>query len=568
MEKTRMNRSKAFEKPLLFAVIILHILVSAVIGFNKQYLFTDEVYTYGLANSEEYSFIDPGKNPTLLNWTDGEFFKTYLQYDESTPFSFHAAFVNQANDVHPPLYYCLIHIVSFFLRNMGYSPIPGIVLNLLCIPFIDLLLYYIAKYFLGGNQGGALAVVVLWAFSASGLSNVIFIRMYWLMTLEILAVVAFHIWTIQNKWVELVPVTEKITPTRRLRCVTLYVMLVLLVACGGLTHYYFYFFTAILGLCVCIYLLSCEKIRLLLAYGSALWLGVFLALAIFPATYQHIFGYRGDYTTKHIGGFSAEKFRSYWGFIDQSLLGGCFWILLVICVIAILWHIVKPAVHSCSFEKGSFCVKFCFRHTMWDKSFSLYVTPQKWLLAFVVIAVAGFCYVAIQGSDITSSRYIYPIFPLLALFLVVLLQKALFNIRGKSAILCVAALALPILSIKAYGIDWLYADFDRKNPNVEKLTGMDCVIICKDDAWVNVLQAINVYVNMDEVRCVYASDIGNIGDVVAERNTDDPLCIAFYSNAMYSEDERLAYLDEILEKTPYEQYIKVYDYNTVIYQLS
>lgn len=569
MERVLQNRQKTVEKLLLLVVIFLHILVGAVIGFNRHYLFTDEIYTYGLANSEEYSFIDPGKNPTLLDWTSGDFFKSYLQYDDSKPFSFHATFVNQANDVHPPFYYCLIHIVCFFLKNMGYSPIPGIVLNLLCIPFIDILLYYIGKYFLKGSWKYALAVLVLWAFSASGLSNLIFIRMYWLMTLEILAVVAFHVWVVQNKWICLDFTVETGGVVTKQRNIGLYVLLVLIIACGGLTHYYFYFFAASLGLCICLYLLLCKKVRIFIAYGSALWAGVLLALVVFPATRYHIFGYRGDYATKNIGGFTADKFRTYFGYVNQSLLGGCFWLLLAVFIVTILWRFIfSPALSEYSFENGTFSAKFCFTHTMLDKSLSLNITPKKWLLAFIAIAIIGFSYVAIQGSNITNSRYIYPIYPLLALIFVVLFQEIIPNIRIKNVILCIIALALPLLSIRAYGIDWLYEDFDSINHNVEELSGMDCVIVCNNKKWVNVLQAINVYVNMDEVRCVYASDIDNIGNIVSSRNTDDTLCVAFYSDAQYSEEERVSFLDAILEKTPYEQYTKVYDYYTVIYQLS
>lgn len=75
---------------VLFFLIALHILVVGYIGFNRSLLFTDEVYSYGLANSENYTFCEPESNLTLLDWTDSSFFQNYMQYDRSKPFSFHA----------------------------------------------------------------------------------------------------------------------------------------------------------------------------------------------------------------------------------------------------------------------------------------------------------------------------------------------------------------------------------------------------------------------------------------------------------------------------------------------
>ena len=111
---------------IFLIVVIVHIFLLCQIGLKREYMFTDEVYSYGLANSENYSFLDPDNNPTLLNWTKNSFFSNYIKYDETAPFSFRAAFVNQANDVHPPLYYCLLHIVCYFFKDYVYSPIPGL----------------------------------------------------------------------------------------------------------------------------------------------------------------------------------------------------------------------------------------------------------------------------------------------------------------------------------------------------------------------------------------------------------------------------------------------------------
>ena len=72
-----------------------------------------------------------------------------------------------------------------------------------------------------------------------------------------------------------------------------FILLALAVMFGGLTHYYFYFYVAGLGLCVCIYLLYMRKVKQMFAYGFSLVAGLGAAIAVFPATIKHIFGYRG-----------------------------------------------------------------------------------------------------------------------------------------------------------------------------------------------------------------------------------------------------------------------------------
>ena len=71
-----------------------------------------------------------------------------------------------------------------------------------------------------------------------------------------------------------------------------FILLALAVMFGGLTHYYFYFYVAGLGLCVCIYLLYMRKVKQMFAYGFSLVAGFGAAIAVFPATIKHIFGYK------------------------------------------------------------------------------------------------------------------------------------------------------------------------------------------------------------------------------------------------------------------------------------
>lgn len=63
-------------------------------GMKRDYLFCDEVYSYGLANSNEYTFLHPGENDEPLdNWVSGSYFSDYMNYCDEA-FNYKAAYVN------------------------------------------------------------------------------------------------------------------------------------------------------------------------------------------------------------------------------------------------------------------------------------------------------------------------------------------------------------------------------------------------------------------------------------------------------------------------------------------
>lgn len=563
-QKTQNFTFGSFQTLILLFLIGLHICVCGFIGLHRTYLFTDEAYSYGLANSEHYSFCGPVENPTILNWTDASFFRNYLQYDKSEPFSFHAAFVNQANDVHPPLYYCLLHIVCYFCQRNWYSPIPGIVLNLCLLPIIDILLFYIAKYF-SSHRSMACAALILWAFSSAGLSNAIFIRMYLLVTLWILALTAYHIFL----WKRHVFNKDKIDKNIALQCIPLS----LLVAAGGLTHYYFYFFAAVLGFCVCCYLLICHSLKTFFVYGISLWLGVGIALAIFPSTIHHIFGYRGNYATNSLGTFDFTKFKTYFGFINRSLTGGVMGILLVIVFLVFAYrHVIQPSLQKavCS-DNG---IQFVFVKVPRSKSsygkenIEVTISAHEILLGMVVMALLGFGYVSIQGSEIVDVRYIYPAYPLLSIFVVHFCYCFFIKSKRSVYLLLGSVIFVALFSVKVSGVDWTYSDYTAQISGKNSLEGKDCVIVCRDDTWVNVMQAINVYGIMDEVRCVYESQLDNIDAILQERETDDPVCFAFFSDAGYTDEEQKDILQSIQAKLNTHNIELSYDYLTRVYSIS
>ena len=92
-----------------------------------------------------------------------------MNYNDDS-FNYSAAYRNQENDVHPPVYYMLLHTVCYFFKGAGYSAVPGIVLNLILLIFVDILLLYVAAYLLGNRWYGLMAAA-LWGVSSVGVAH-------------------------------------------------------------------------------------------------------------------------------------------------------------------------------------------------------------------------------------------------------------------------------------------------------------------------------------------------------------------------------------------------------------
>lgn len=543
----------------LLLVILIQLILCVSILMEREYLFTDEVFTYGLANSEKHSFIDPDNAPEIKNmWVESSFFKEYIMYDASQPFSFESVWENQKNDVHPPFYYCLVHAICYFFQEAIYSPIPGTIINLIILCLTDLLLFYIAAYFCK-SKWLALAVTVLWGFSAACFSNAIFIRMYLLQTLEILFLIGLHVYYFE---------------TRKNINLFFCISIIISIAIGGLTHYYYYFFAATFGFVLCLYFFIKKEFKNLVLYVVSLWSGVVLALLIFPATIKHIFGYRGAYATNNLGGVSLDKFKIYFNEIDKAAFGNCIEIIMFIILLWILWKLIDVFFYKISLNielKNQGTVLGFIIQKQEKNKFTFFFEITIKTILFIAVALGGifFVYVAIQGSEIVSLRYVYPIFPLISLMTICILKKTAFSKlnQWKYILLLSGCILVCSLSVNCYGIDWSYKDYPKYSQYINEIKGKDCIILCKDDSWVNVLQGINIYIDMDETRCVYESEINNLNDILSERKTDSELCIAFYDDAGYSFGEMNNILDKVIDTTQYSSYELKYDYYTKVYLL-
>ena len=173
------------------AVALFVIVLICLCGWwavRKEGFFLDEIYSYGLANSSYVPFLSwlhggeqvaNGKLPEAV-FTQSEFLN-YVAPQGSTRFDYASVYYNQTQDVHPPLFYFLLHTVCSLFPG-SFTKWTGLGMNFVLLGGTLAALYALGME-LFADWKKALFVCALYAFNREMISNVTMVRMYMLMTL-------------------------------------------------------------------------------------------------------------------------------------------------------------------------------------------------------------------------------------------------------------------------------------------------------------------------------------------------------------------------------------------------
>lgn len=259
---------------ILMIITILQISIRIYIGNDKNYYHMDEAYSYGLINYERLNITD---NPDFSNkWHDKQYYLDYLEINQDEKNNWIPVYENQKNDVHPPLYYLMLRIVSNFSID-NFTKWTGIILNIIFFVCSNYFIYQISKIIFKNPIYGIFACIIN-GLSLISLNSSSYIRMYELANLMTLILTWGHIriWKKEKiKWKD---------------CILISVAFIL----GGLTHYYVLLYG--LGIYL-VYTWKCwraKQYNSLKKYQISVACSGILYLCIFPYAIEHIFfSYRG-----------------------------------------------------------------------------------------------------------------------------------------------------------------------------------------------------------------------------------------------------------------------------------
>ena len=276
-------------KIIVGIVFLLLLLIWVYWGCQKEDLYCDEYYTFATSNSDlgetglDFAEIQNG------SWITPEYFINKYGVDETEILRYDFVWDNQKLDVHPPLYYLLIHFISsFFLGE--FSILPGLIVNIACSLVSMLFVYLIFQMLLPGKYTPILAVLAC-GLNRGFISSIMFIRMWNLVAM----------FTIILLWIYLAREYKKIGER------AFYICLVIINILGMLTQYYFVIICFGFGILYVIYsvyriLKKQDNFKHLFRYVIANIVSAVIYIVLWPTCINHIFfGYRGKEAIENAG---------------------------------------------------------------------------------------------------------------------------------------------------------------------------------------------------------------------------------------------------------------------------
>lgn len=447
-------KKKLSDKTILCLIVfmVLHLLATVYLGYQKMDAHCDEYWTYGLANHEGgiYPDIEDGVTYKGLG-----VYNDYFKVDENQRFRYDIVWENQAADVHPPFYYVLFHTICSLTPGV-FSKWSGLILNYIFLMLIDGLLYRLANKLLK-NRWLALLVTVISGTTVLTLNMTIFIRMYMMLTAEILAISNLFVDYYDKK------------PDRKFYC-----MLYLLTVVSTLTQYYFLIYLFFLCFFFGMRFVFRKQWKTGFLYCGVLGGAGVTAVLIFHALFEQILGsgYRGQEAfanMKNVGSI-FEDVAAFYKLISKRLFGNCMFVMLALLLVLAVLVMVKR-------KDGKACGRYI----------------RKWLCSaecMLLFSAVMYVLVVAKIAPFKEERYIILAGWMLTLFFVSAFYRGLSYLLAHRrqgllyGIVFAGFMLLNVLSLRAVG--WIYPYTYRQTQKFYDIVEQykQCsVVYVYDDAW-------------------------------------------------------------------------------------
>lgn len=389
-----MNIQKKIEDKvyrIITIIIVIYSLFSMLyFGWQKNGYHVDEIYSYGLANSEYLPFMHfgnhdydvkdwmneygAGESPVQMvtnlvddyrilkecdfdfysspiyrdylvaqenstdtkttTWVSGEDYLHYIAVSPENTFNYASVYYNQRGDVHPPFFYLLLHTVCSIFQGY-FSKWFGLTINILFMLMTMRVLYKLCSEFCGGKLV-AVPVLAMYGFSSGFMTTAMFIRMYAILTFFVVTSCYLHLRLADNDF--------RISRKERWK-------LLLVTLLGFLTHYYFVIYAIGMAVVFSIWMLARRLWKSIIRYILTLTTSAIIGICVWPFAIKHVFfGYRGRGSFQALLQVEAYliKIKLMLQQIFGPMLDGNWWILLLavltVTVIAVLTKTKKIAV--------------------------------------------------------------------------------------------------------------------------------------------------------------------------------------------------------------------------------
>lgn len=357
----------------------------------------DEILSYGLSNGYKLPFAYQRIN----EWIPSHYFFDYLTVNQNNLFSYDSVIYNQIADVHPPLFYLLLHTISSLFPSV-FSKWFGIGLNCIFYVFIYFIIIRITFLITKNNYLSYLAAV-FWGLSIAALSSVVFIRMYVLLTLFSTLFFFYCIKYFEDNSHDM------------LNLLMIFITTVL----GALTQYYFLIIAFFISATLMLLFLLKRRWKKIRDFTMIMLASLLTCLAVFPSILTHILSSSRGTEALSNAQSQTHYIHEYATIINTSIFGGI-GLLIVPLLIAIL--IIG----------------------LYKNNYSRYT------LLLLMLPIFCFLFVIQKIAPYQSDRYIFLIFPFIAITVVYVLSKTI-PIKGLTILL----LFISVIGLCAQEINYL-----------------------------------------------------------------------------------------------------------------
>ena len=398
---------KKYEKIVISIILIIQTIIFGIVGANKSYIHMDEAYSLGLASYDKVEIQD---NEDFYNtWHDGKYYEDYLCVNDDEIGQYKQVYENQKNDVHPPLYYLILRFAMGFHKN-SYSKWPGIIINMIIYAFVTIFMYLILNKILKDKykyKEKSAIIAMVSSLVLASITNVIYIRMYALSTLNVLITTYLHLKLLDKKEIDYKLLT----------------FIGVSALAGSLTHYYYLFYLAMMFIMFAIKYIKEKRYKELIAYTVTMCIAGAISLIIFPYSIKHLFfGYRGQGALSKLTQIS-EFFKSIKMYIkkfNRHAFNGLLFILLALIVgLGIYKKVNKKKI----FENKNQYIKY------------------------IAIPTAFYTLLVSLSAPWIELRYIMPVCGLVFILIIYLLENVLENIFNEKNVFRILTVCLAIILI-------------------------------------------------------------------------------------------------------------------------
>ena len=527
MEELIIDKKKALK--YLIIIILILIGIRVYFGYQKEDFFMDETFSYTLMNMKEGAGMIQTAPEFNNIWISGDKIKNMLVVSKDEVLRYDIVYYNQTQDVHPPLYYFLLHTASA-LSFGNFTKWTGIILNILIFIGISFALYVIGKKVFKSTIW-AIVLVAIYGVSTGAIFSTIFIRMYELLILFVLLYLNKIIDILKMNVIE----NKNISKKDIIQLVTIFVL-------GMLTHYHFIIISVLISLVLFIIMLFKKvKISRICTYVGINILGLLIYSAIYPSFYTHMFGtQRGTESTGNLLNLAdyADRIKRGINVFDVNIFGEVGKIIIPIFILFITLAVIKKIL-----ENGLKKVE--------EKDGKKEETEciDKYILGIVIISTIIYFMLVGKIVPFMSIRYFLIIVPLIHIVLVYIF-KFVMETLVKKEILRISMVVIIILGYMLISLtvaeknEFLYKGSNNMYKEIEKTGVKDYIYYYNNFYEVNsditrYTKDVNVY--FADINKVSENNSNEKETGIAEIRKRDKINIFLYNT-------HLDKIDEILQK--------------------